>query len=68
MKCCFENCKNQSVVIGKCKYCTNLYCNIHRIVEKHSCININICKLNALKNLEIKLLNGKCSNIKIQKI
>lgn len=57
MKCGCCNAKVNMLYMFKCKYCTILTCIKCIIPEKHSCENIEACKLKEKKQLEDKLMS-----------
>lgn len=66
--CNFDYCKKKSVIIGKCKFCDNIYCGKHRLSESHECLGIEVCKKNDFLLNKRTLISNKIVLPKIQKI
>jgi len=54
-KCEFSVCKQVQSIIGKCKFCNNTYCIIHRHTETHKCSEMSKC-IERAKNINSKVL------------
>ncbi len=68
-KCLHVGCNNkQNALIGKCKYCNNIYCVSHRLTESHCCINISDCYDEKYNNNNKILLHNKVVGKKLDKI
>ena len=66
MRC--ENCNKKKPFLIECKYCKNNYCTYCLEIEKHRCVNAELCKKRKLAELEKKLLSEQTKQTKIQKI
>lgn len=68
-RCPFENCSSKkNEILGKCKYCDNTFCTVHRFVEAHFCKNISKCYDEKYNDNNIKLMNDKVSSKKLDRI
>ena len=68
-KCNLDGCnKNQSIIVGMCKWCNLCYCSTHRLPESHLCSHLNKCKEVSFNNNEKKLNQQKTISNKVVKI
>lgn len=66
MKCKVKECTKKGIeIIGTCKFCTKTFCLNHRLVELHSCSQIQTCRQQALSKNTNVLLKNKCTSTKI---
>ena len=40
--CQYPNCDRKEALPFKCRYCTKLFCTIHRLPENHDCENLHL--------------------------
>ena len=67
--CDFLACSGKKLkLIGKCSYCSLIFCKNHRLPETHECIGIQECKDRHKEILSKKLLNEKTVGKKIEDI
>jgi|TARA_B110000977_G_scaffold167761_1_gene216548 hypothetical protein len=66
MRC--EDCKIKKPFLLKCKFCSKKYCTFCIGIEKHRCVNADLCKKRKLDELENRLLTEQIKEKKIQKI
>ncbi|GAA5821425.1 hypothetical protein JCM11251_004617 [Rhodosporidiobolus azoricus] len=51
-----ERCSQAAVrIVGDCTLCSKSFCGTHRLVEDHSCPNIDACKDAAFQRNKVKL-------------
>ena len=68
-KCNYMNCNlKYNIVIGKCTFCNNCFCNNHRLQEMHTCVFLTNYIKKKRDELNIKLLNDSIKDIKLYKI
>lgn len=67
--CDFLGCNGKKLkLIGKCSYCSLIFCKSHRLPEEHACTGIQECKDRHKELLSKKLLNEKTVGKKIDNI
>ena len=65
-RCFVDGCNKRVVkIIGDCKYCSNKFCEKHRLPELHLCSKMNDVRNKSKNILENKLMNEKCVSSKI---
>ena len=68
-RCNYDTCsKKTAKIIGDCRYCSNKFCESHRLPESHSCTCYDKVRCESKNILKNKLMNEKCVGVKISQL